>query len=174
MFSFHVWTSLIRQKELAKDQGEWNLCPPPPFSFSALLLPIHYLVFTLHLWPVSLSRIRCPLLLFGARTNQTPFMFYSCVSLALHWTSTLLSLSWHIVTFPQQLIIAFSLQTLSISLSFWKRDFFPFFLQLKHPIIFQLSTLASPSLWLFFFLSSRTVRLSTHRHAPVRQTPEEK
>lgn len=78
MFSSHVWTSLIRQKELAKDQGEWNLCPSPSLFSAACLFHalIHYQVFTLsfpaHL-PLLFAALSCSPVLLVIRLS-----LYSC------------------------------------------------------------------------------------------------
>lgn len=84
-----------------------------PVSFT----PSFVTRFSLSISDMSPSLIRGPLLLSGSLSNHTVspvlFLFFS----ALHWASSLLSLSYLFVSLSQQLITAFNPQLLSISLS---------------------------------------------------------
>lgn len=106
MFFSHVWTSLIRQKELAKDQGEWNLCLSLSFSQPVSFTPSFITIFD-----------TSPSLICFCSQPRSLFSWSVPVVSALHWTSSLLSFSWLAVSFSQQLITAFSLHLLFLCLS---------------------------------------------------------
>lgn len=159
MFASHVWTSLIRQKELAKDQGEWNLCLSPSLFFHSLSLSHPHSLPGFH----SPFLARLPLLFAALSCSQVLLVIRLSLCSSAVFLSFTLDLSSPFPVLPYRLILPTShyshqFSTSLFLLSHWKWDFSLSKVETPHHLP-TLNSFFSFSL-AFFFHSSLAVRLS--------------